>query len=161
MHQIKIHTGEMARLKVDALVTPTIDQEKIYKGIAKHTLTTLKKLESLAEPIPGFAVRVSVGEPFHSREVLHISPPTQDDEEEFTRELVNVYEEMMTVAKDRNYRSLAIHPIRLEEGSNTDEVTIAVDQIRAGLRTNITLESVIVCCGDVITAARFRDRLGR
>lgn len=168
MYRIKVHQGDITKLKVDAIVNAAntslaggggVDGA-IHRAAGEELGAACKKIGGC----PTGEVRVTPGYKLPAKTIVHaVGPVWQGGEHEEEELLASCYRSVMNIAKQNGFTSIAIPAISCGAYGfpARKAAKIAVNEVDNALKKNPLIESVVFCCFDPVTTALYRSQLGK
>ncbi len=162
MHRVKIHQGDINKLSVDAIVSASGCASQLYALPATMPALGAARLNEAQCPVG--EVVIGAADDLPAEMVIYTVGPTWrggDYQEE--QQLASCYHNAMNAAKKQNLKSIAFPAISCgASGFPTRRAAkIAIHEVNQALRQNPLLESVVFCCFDPVTAALYRNQMGK
>ena len=168
MHRVKIHQGDITKLKVDVIVNAANYSLAIGNGVSGAIRRVAgDEFEHACLAIghcPVGGIRVTPGFRLAANMVIHtVGPAWRGGEHREEELLASCYHKAMNEAKKHQIKSIAFPAISCGgSGYPTRRaVKVAIEEVNMALRKNPLLESVVFCCFDPVTTALYRNQIGK
>ncbi len=168
MHRVKIHQGDITQLNVDVIVNAAdyglADGNGVSIAIRRTAGDEFEHACQTMGHCPVGEIRVTSGFRLAANMVIHTAGPAwQGGEYREEQILASCYHKTMIEAKKHNVKSIAFPAISCGASGFPARraIKVAIAEVNSALRQNPLMESVVFCCFDPVTAALYRNQIGK
>jgi len=168
VHRVKICQGDITQLHVDVIVNATDYGLAVGNGASDAFRRAAgNEFEHACEAIgycPIGEVRVTPGFRLAANIIIHkVGSAWRGGEHREEQLLASCYQRAMIEAKKHNVKSIAFPAFSCGELGFPARraIKIAIAEVNSALCQNLLLETVVFCCFDPVTAALYRNQIGK
>jgi O-acetyl-ADP-ribose deacetylase (regulator of RNase III) len=168
MHRVRIYQGDITALNVDVIVNAASADLSEGIGVSASIRGAAGAEYALScralGSCPVGEIRVTPGFRLAANMVIHaVGPVWRGGDNNEAGLLASCYYKAMIAAKKHSASSIAFPAISCgAAGFPVHGATkVAIDQVKSALQDNALIESVVFCCFDPVTAAVYKNQIGK